>query len=100
MSEQEDRPDREIIKKLVFSYTNATEIVDDFFDQIIALVEESKAVKARYINDYIKIVAKEAKREGGRNVMAILKKEYPAIDTWQCWEGLTDSKKGGQNEQR
>ena len=105
MSKQKDRPDRErrlytILSRVVSqkSYTS------EDFDQIIALFLDRFEVEDEFVRAFAKDYKKthealhkaaieEAQHEGGRAVMAILKKEYPAIDTWQCWKNLEGANK-------
>ena len=35
---------------------------------------------------------REARQDERKKILAVLKKEYPAITTWQCWKALTEGK--------
>ncbi len=82
-----DRPDRE---KILGSLLGAYSLLDN-------TSEPSDQQKEWMEREADKILAlfpdiEEAKREEKNRILALLKKEYPAITTWQCWEDL----KGGK----
>ena len=56
----------------------------------------SKVLKAGYKNPgEIEGEIQEAKKQEREGIIKLLEKEYPAITTWQCWQTLKSTNKGG-----
>ncbi len=107
---RQDRPNREKIRELqhlqflVIRAHVEGKISDDenvcyvnyITEQLLTLIpdieEAAKRGMATAITAYestCEALIQEAKKQERERILGILQKEYPAIDTWQCWRDLS-----------
>ncbi len=94
-----DRPFNQVqgkpeLRKKIARICNHTHTKDGYSVDWEDLKEYEKAV---FLNDADQILAlfpgiEEAKKQERERVLGILQREYPAIDTWQCWQALKEEK--------